>query len=134
MPSPVPTPIELTDDEGVQLWPPTFPGIRTRSTTSQGSALPRFRRALKTGNLTLIRNAAAELRRVDVGDALAASASRFARPEPERFERAALRWLARFCDRASGGHAGRSRGSSMGLRQHHRRAPALETVQRLCSR
>jgi hypothetical protein len=38
--------------------------------TSRGSAYARFRRALKTGNLTLIRNAAAELPRVDLGDAL----------------------------------------------------------------
>jgi hypothetical protein len=32
--------------------------------TSQGSAYARFRRALNSGNLTLIRNAAAELPRV----------------------------------------------------------------------
>jgi hypothetical protein len=39
--------------------------------SSQGSAYARFQRALKTGNLTLIRNAAAELPRLDLGDALA---------------------------------------------------------------
>jgi hypothetical protein len=38
--------------------------------TSQGSTYARFRRALKTGNLTLIRNAAAELPSVDLVDAL----------------------------------------------------------------
>ena len=54
------------------------------------------RRALKTGNLTLIRNAAAELPRVDLGDALAVCVA-IRHAEPERFERAALRWLARFC-------------------------------------
>ena len=67
-----------------------------RSMTSQGSAYARFRRALNTGNLTLIRNAAAELPRVDLGDALAICVA-ISQAEPERFERAALRWLARFC-------------------------------------
>jgi hypothetical protein len=38
--------------------------------TSQGSAYARFRRALKTGNINVIRGAAAELPRVDLGDAL----------------------------------------------------------------
>ena len=67
-----------------------------RSMTSQGSAYARFQRALKTGNLTLIRNAAAELPRVDLGDALAVRIA-IRQAEPDRFERAALRWLARFC-------------------------------------
>jgi hypothetical protein len=62
--------------------------------TSQGSAYARFRRALKTGNLTLIRNAAAELPRVDLGTAVAACVA-LRQGELERFERAALRWLAR---------------------------------------
>ena len=35
-----------------------------------GSPYPRFQRALTTGNLNLIRAAAAELPRVDLGDAL----------------------------------------------------------------
>jgi hypothetical protein len=67
-----------------------------RSMTSQGSTYARFQRALKTGNLTLIRNAAAELPRVDLGDALAVGVA-IRQAEPERFERAALRWLARIC-------------------------------------
>jgi hypothetical protein len=62
----------------------------------QGSAYARFRRALKTENLTVIRNAAAELPRVDLGDALAVCVL-IRQAEPERFQRAALRWLARFC-------------------------------------
>ena len=64
--------------------------------TSQGSAYARFQRALKTGNFTLIRNAASELPRVDVGDALAVCLA-IHQAEPERFEPVALRWLARFC-------------------------------------
>lgn len=65
------------------------------SMTSQGSPYARFRRALATGNLTIIRAAAAELPRVDLGDALSVCMAIRA-AEPMRFERAALRWLARF--------------------------------------
>jgi hypothetical protein len=60
-----------------------------------GSPYPRFQRALATGNLQLIRAAAAELPRVDLGDALAVCMA-IRDAEPERFERAALRWLARY--------------------------------------
>jgi hypothetical protein len=64
--------------------------------TSQGSPYARFRRALATGNLLLIRAAAAELPRVDLGDALSVCMA-IRRAEPERYERATLRWLARYC-------------------------------------
>jgi hypothetical protein len=60
-----------------------------------GSPYPRFQRALATGNLHLIRAAAAELPRVDLDDALAVCMA-IRDAEPERFERAALRWLARY--------------------------------------
>jgi len=60
-----------------------------------GTPYPRFQRALATGNLNLIRVAAAELPRVDRGDALAVCMA-IREAEPERFERAALRWLARY--------------------------------------
>ena len=60
-----------------------------------GTSYPRFQRALATGNLHLIRAAAAELPQVDLGDALAVCMA-IRDAEPERFERAALRWLARY--------------------------------------
>jgi len=60
-----------------------------------GSAYARFQRALSTGNLHLIRAAAAELPRVDLADALAVCMA-IREAEPQRFERAALRWLARY--------------------------------------
>ena len=63
--------------------------------TSQGSPYSRFQRALRTGNLNIIRAAAAELPRVDLGDALSVCMA-IRDAEPARFERAALRWLARF--------------------------------------
>jgi hypothetical protein len=60
-----------------------------------GNAYPRFQRALATGNLHLIRAAAAELPQVDLVDALAVCMA-IRDAEPQRFERAALRWLARY--------------------------------------
>ena len=62
--------------------------------TSGGSPYSRFRRALATGNLALVHAAAAELPAVDLGDALRICLLMGAR-EDERFERAAVRWLAR---------------------------------------
>jgi hypothetical protein len=67
-----------------------------RFVTSQGSPYARFQRALATGNLLLIHAAAAELPHVDLRDALSVCAA-IRQSEPERFERAALRWLPRFC-------------------------------------
>jgi hypothetical protein len=64
--------------------------------TSDGSPYARFRRALATGNLLLIRAAAAELGTVSLGDALFVCVA-IRDAEPERFERAALRWIARYC-------------------------------------
>jgi hypothetical protein len=63
--------------------------------TSQGSAYGRFRRALATGNLTIIRAAAAELPRVGLQDALEVCLL-FREEAGDRFERAAARWLGRF--------------------------------------
>ena len=64
--------------------------------TSQGSAYARFRRALTTQNLTLIRAAAAELPQVRLDDALEVCVLLRDR-EPQRYEAAAVRWIARFC-------------------------------------
>ena len=63
--------------------------------TSDGSAYTRFKRALATGNLNLIRAAAAELPRVGLSDAL--EVCLLMRDQDGRgFERAAVRWLGRF--------------------------------------
>src|SRR5215212_5685203 len=64
--------------------------------TSSGSPYARFQRALATGNLTLIRTAAAELPRIGVAEA-AAMLLVIMRVEPEQYERAAVRWLGRLC-------------------------------------
>src|SRR5436305_5304263 len=60
----------------------------------KGSPYVRFKRALATGNLALVRAAAAELPAIDLGDALAICLLMSERDD-ERFERAAVRWLAR---------------------------------------
>jgi hypothetical protein len=61
----------------------------------KGGPYARFRRALDTGNLTLVRAAAAELPVVNLHDALRICLL-LRGAEPESFERAAVRWLGRF--------------------------------------
>ena len=53
--------------------------------TSQASPYSRFQRALRTGNLNIIRAAAAELPRVNLEDALSVCMA-IRDAEPERFE------------------------------------------------
>jgi hypothetical protein len=67
--------------------------------TSHGSAYARFRRALDTGNLTMIRAAAAELPQVSLSDALQVCWA-IRHGDDELYERACVRWLARFCSEA----------------------------------
>jgi hypothetical protein len=59
--------------------------------SSQGSPYARFKRALRTGNLALVRAAAGELPAVRLDDALLIEEQ-----DAEQFERAAVRWLGRF--------------------------------------
>ena len=80
-----------------------------RSMTSSGSPYARFQRALATGNLNVIRAAAAELPRIGVAEA-AAVLLVILRSEPSQYERAAVRWLGRLClERSSVDLAGLSR-------------------------
>jgi hypothetical protein len=60
----------------------------------KGSPYAHFRRALDTGNLALVRTAAAELPQINLDDALRICLVIRER-EPE-FDRAACRWLARY--------------------------------------
>ncbi len=64
--------------------------------TSSGSPYARFQRALATGNLNVIRAAAAELPRIGVAEA-AAMLLVIQRADSEQYERAAVRWLGRLC-------------------------------------
>jgi len=61
----------------------------------KGSPYAHFRRALGTGNLALIRTAAAELPQINLDDALRICLVIRER-EPRSFDRAACRWLARY--------------------------------------
>jgi hypothetical protein len=63
--------------------------------SSQGSAYARFSRALASGNLALVRSAASELPTVMLEDALRICLL-VRDQDPQRYEKAALRWLGRF--------------------------------------
>jgi len=62
--------------------------------TSQGHPHGRFERAVRTGNPRIAEDAARELRRLSLPDAL--SLLLLYRDDPDRYERAAARWIARF--------------------------------------
>jgi hypothetical protein len=62
--------------------------------SSTGSPYARFRRAIAAGSLPLVHAAAAELPHVDLEDALRICLLMSAQDDA-RFERAAVRWLAR---------------------------------------
>jgi hypothetical protein len=102
--------------------------------TSDGSPYSRFRRALATGNLLLVRTAAAELPRVALSDALEVCLL-VRDQDPERFERAAVRWLGRFALEA--------RDATLEAMQHaaaaldvmrHQPAAAMEILAAMCVR
>ena len=61
----------------------------------KGGSCARFRRALDTGNLTLVRAAAAELPTINLDDTLRIRLP--LRADPPHYERAVIRWLGRLC-------------------------------------
>ena len=63
------------------------------SVTSQGHPYARFRRALATGNARIAEAAARDVDHIALGDAL--ELCLLYRDDPERYERAAARWIAR---------------------------------------
>ena len=69
--------------------------------TSDGSPYARFRRALETGNEMLVLGAARELPQIALDDALRICLV-LRDGDPERYERAAVRWLGRFALEAHG--------------------------------
>jgi hypothetical protein len=64
--------------------------------TAQGSALTRFRRGVERKSLLNAELAAREMGRLDLEDALALVIL-YAGADDPRFDRAATRWIARFC-------------------------------------
>jgi hypothetical protein len=100
--------------------------------TSDGSPYTRFRRSLATGNMVLIRAAAAELAHISLGDALCVCMA-IRDAEPERFERAALRWIARYClERPTVTLSDVRTAADAFERMAQRPEDALVTLQRLC--
>ena len=63
--------------------------------STKGGSYARFRRALETGNLTLVRAAAAELPRITLDDALRVCLL-LRTADATSYERAVIRWLGRF--------------------------------------
>jgi hypothetical protein len=61
----------------------------------KGGSYARFRRALDTGNLTIVKAAAAELPTINLDDALRICT--LYRADPSRYEEAVIRWLGRLC-------------------------------------
>lgn len=101
--------------------------------TSDGSAYARFRRALDTGNANLVIAAAKELPQIALDDALRICLT-FRDGDPERYERAAVRWLGRFALEARGVTIDALRLAADALDALPERATeAMEQLQALCA-
>lgn len=100
--------------------------------TSPGSAYSRFRRALGTGNANLVIAAALELPQVALDDALRICLV-FRDGDPERYERAAVRWLGRFALEARGVTIEALQAAASALDNlPERTSEAMEQLQRIC--
>ena len=100
--------------------------------TSDGSPYGRFRRALATGNETLVIAAARELPRISLDDALRVCLV-LRDGDPDRFERAAVRWLGRFALEAKGASMDDLRAAADALDAlPSQPAAAMERLQALC--
>jgi hypothetical protein len=100
--------------------------------TSDGSPYARFRRALQTGSEALVVAAALELPRVALDDALRICLV-LRNGDPDRYERAAVRWLGRFALEAREATIEDMRLAAEALDALPERAPeAMERLQRLC--
>jgi hypothetical protein len=100
--------------------------------TSDGNPYARFRRALQTGNETLVVAAARELPTVALDDALRICLV-LRGGDPRRYERAAVRWLGRFALEGRGVTIADLRLAAEALDVLPERAgDAMERLQRLC--
>ena len=98
----------------------------------QGSAYARFRRALEIGNELLVLAAARELPRIALDDALRICLV-LRDGDPDRYERAAVRWLGRFALEAHQVTIGALRAAADALDAlPDRPGEAMEQLQRLC--
>jgi hypothetical protein len=100
--------------------------------TSDGNPYARFKRALDTGNEALVTAAALELPRVTLEDALRICLV-LRTGDPDRFERAAVRWLGRSALEARQVTIDDLRQAADALAVLPiRAAEAMERLQRLC--
>jgi len=100
--------------------------------TSDGNPYTRFRRALDTGNEALVTAAALELPRIALEDALRICLV-LRSGDPDRYERAAVRWLGRFALEAREVRIDDLRQAAEALAVLPQRATeAMERLQRLC--
>jgi hypothetical protein len=83
--------------------------------------------------MAIIRRAAGELPHVDLADALAVCVT-MRTAEPDRFERAALRWLARFCVERRDVTLTEVQSAAWAFENITDEPAALGTLQRLCAR
>jgi hypothetical protein len=101
--------------------------------TSDGNPYSRFRRALATGNETLIVAAARELPQVSLDDALRICLV-LRGGSPARYERAAVRWLGRFALEARSVTIDALRMAADALDALPERPPeAMERLQAICT-
>ena len=104
----------------------------TFALTSDGNPYARFRRALATGNETLVVAAARELPQVSLDDALRICLV-LRGGDPARYERAAVRWLGRFALEGRRVTIADLRQAAEALDELPARAgEAMERLQRLC--
>jgi hypothetical protein len=97
-----------------------------------GTPYGRFLRALDSGNEVLILTAARELPRVALDDALRICLV-LRDGDPDRYERAAVRWLGRFALEARDVTVNAIRGAAEALGDlPDQPAEAMERLQRLC--
>ena len=100
--------------------------------TSDGNPYTRFRRALDTGNEALVTAAALELPRIALEDALRICLV-LRSGDPDRYERAAVRWLGRFALEAREVRIDDLRQAAEARAVLPQRATeAMERLQRLC--
>ena len=100
--------------------------------TSDGNPYARFRRALSTGNEAIVLAAARELPQIALDDALRICLV-LRGGDPDRYERAAVRWLGRFALEARGATIDDLRLAADALDALPDRATeAMERLQTLC--
>jgi hypothetical protein len=100
--------------------------------SQHGTPYGRFRRALDSGNEVLILSAARQLPRVALSDALRICLV-LRDGDPDRYERAAVRWLGRFALEAREVTVNAIRGAAEALDDlPDQPAEAMERLQRLC--